>query len=384
MDAVTYAAAKKLINKTLEDAGAIAGVSSFNGRSGAVTPSVGDYLVEQVSGAAPLDSPRFLGSISLSRKEGTNIGNGSFAVGIDVTASGDYSHAEGNGCKAIGGCSYAAGAHSVANGLWSRAEGAGCTVESSGPASYAGCYNTIAAGPYQYVTGKYNISYAASTVRFIIGKGTGDTARANCFRVTDTGVYASGNYNASGADYAELFEWLDGNPNNEDRAGLFVTLDEDKLRIASPYDDFILGVVSGNPSVVGDVHDDQWKGMYLYDIYGRPLYEDVEVPDEVMEHPDPEHPGETIIEVIVSAHTETRQKLNPDYDHTKTYIPRTERPEWAAVGMMGKLVVRDDGSCKPNGYATIGDGGYATVTTERTKYRVMQRLDATHVQILIL
>ena len=37
-------------------------------------------------------------------------------------------------------------------------------------------------------------------------------------------TYASAAYNSSGADYAELFQWLDDNTNNEDRAGLFVTL----------------------------------------------------------------------------------------------------------------------------------------------------------------
>ena len=33
----------------------------------------------------------------------------------------------------------------------------------------------------------------------------------------------------------------------------------------------------------------------------------------------------------------TRRKLNPDYDASKTYVPRPERKEWDAVGLMGKL-----------------------------------------------
>ena len=31
---------------------------------------------------------------------------------------------------------------------------------------------------------------------------------------------------------------------------------------------------------------------------------------------------------------------NPDYDKTRTYVPRSERKEWDAIGLMGKLVVR--------------------------------------------
>jgi hypothetical protein len=32
--------------------------------------------------------------------------------------------------------------------------------------------------------------------------------------------------------------------------------------------------------------------------------------------------------------------LNPDYDPSTPYIPRSERPEWTPVGLLGKLRVR--------------------------------------------
>lgn len=224
---------------------------------------------------------------------------------------------------------------------------------------------------------------------------TGTTTRRNCFRVNHTGVYASGNYNASGADYAELFEWADGNPEVQDRAGRFVTLEGESIRLSGPGDDYILGIVSGAPSVVGDVYDDQWQGMYLTDVFGRPIFEDVEVPAETEEVEFPvEVPGEgeeapqvetrREVRVAVPAHTERRQKLNPDYDPAQTYVPRSERPEWDAVGLLGKLVAVDDGTCVPNGWAAVGEGGAATNSEERTKYRVMARLDERHVRILIL
>ena len=68
--------------------------------------------------------------------------------------------------------------------------------------------------------------------------------------------------------------------------------------------------------------------MYLRDIFGRPLWEDVEVPDRL----GPEG------EVLIPAHIERRQKRNPDYDGSQTYQPRSQRPEWDAVGLLGKLV----------------------------------------------
>ena len=230
---------------------------------------------------------------------------------------------------------------------------------------------------------------------FIVGKGDSESSRSNAFRVAYRGVYGTGAFNSSGADYAELFEWADGNPEAQDRAGHFVTLEGENIRLAGPGDGYILGIVSGAPSVVGDVYDDQWQGMYLTDVFGRPIFEDVEVPAVMEEVEFPvEVPGEgeeapqvetrREVRVVVPAHTERRQKLNPDYDPAQTYVPRSDRPEWDAVGLLGKLVAVDDGTCVPNGWAAVGEGGAATNSEERTKYRVMARLDDRHVRILIL
>ena len=308
--------------------------------------------------------------------------------GYNTITTGSFSHAEGRQTQATGSYAHAEGRSTVASGLSSHAEGLYC--EARGNGSHAGGYSSIAGGgeysfaygyivkasaSWQTVFGMCNVESTMSSNIFIIGRGDSPDAPANCFRVTTThGVYASGNYNSSGADYAELFEWADGNLDKQDRCGLFVTLQGDRIRIASPDDDYILGIVSGSPSVVGDVYDDQWAGMFLTDIFGRPVYEDVELPAEL--GPDGE--------VILPARTERRQKLNPAYDNAEKYVPRTQRPEWDAVGLLGKLVAVDDGTCVPDGWCTVGPGGIATASRERTKYRVMARLDENHIRVMIL
>lgn len=35
----------------------------------------------------------------------------------------------------------------------------------------------------------------------------------------------------------------------------------------------------------------------------------------------------------------TRRKLNPNYNETITYVPRSERPEWNIVGLLGQIKV---------------------------------------------
>lgn len=208
--------------------------------------------------------------------------------------------------------------------------------------------------------GAYN-GYGFSGPYLILGNGT-SSARANAFRAAAAGVYSSGSYHSSGADYAEYFEWMDENTDNEDRRGRFVRLDGEKILLAESIDDDILGIVSGNPSVVGDSYEDQWQGQYLTDIYGELLTEDYTDEDG------------TTRKVWV---------LNPDYNPEKQYVPRSERREWSAVGMMGKLIVIDDGTCRPNDYCIPTTGGIATRSEGRVGYRVLSRIDGTHIKILI-
>lgn len=318
----------------------------------------------------------------------TRAGGGySHAEGFDTSAIGATSHAEGYKTRASGANSHTEGNLTTAIGDYSHAEGFNTTA--SGNYSHAGGAKTVAEYYAETAIGRYNVKKSPSNNNqlgdyFVVGKGTSENARANIFRISDSAIYGTGSYNSSGADYAELFEWADGNPDSEDRVGRFVTLIGDKLRLATRSDDYILGIVSGNPSIVGDVHDDQWEGMYLCDVFGRPLWEDVEVPDETVEEPDPEYPGQTVTRVVIPAHTEHRQKLNPAYDGTRKYQARTERPEWDAVGLIGKLVAVDDGTCQVDGYCTVGAGGGATASESRTRFRVMKRLDGNHVQVMVL
>ena len=131
-----------------------------------------------------------------------------------MSSGGTPSHAEGRLCMGLGPSCHAEGTNTIAKGTGSHAEGS--RTIASALFSHAEGRGTIAAAYSQHAGGKYNVKSTLDADKVIIGKGTGETSRANCFRVTDTGVYASGSYHATGADYAELFEWADGNPDGED------------------------------------------------------------------------------------------------------------------------------------------------------------------------
>ena len=290
-----------------------------------------------------------IGDNSSSSQPNTVAGNYSAAIGYFNTVNGSYSAAIGYGSEAGGTYSFAVGYDNTANGLQ----------------TVIGKFATISDGPSSLATQGGDI--------FKIGNGTTLT-RANAMRVTGAGkVYGNGTFGSSGADYAEMWEWADGNPNNEDRRGRFVTVDENnKIAIATPSDEYILGIISATPVIIGDVQSENWRDMYLKDVFGENLVETVEV-----EETKDENTGE-----VIPAHTEKRWILNPEYDPTRPYVSRDERKEWAAVGLMGKLVVIDDGTCVAGRYCKLTGNGTATASTDRNDWRVLKRMDSTHVQIL--
>lgn len=347
--------------------------------------SVGDYATCEgydttASGQyAHAEGSYTTASKNYSHAEGnstTASGVSSHAEGFNTTASANYSHAEGYVTEVSGTYSHAEGNSSLASGNYSHAEGNHTTAQ--GYYSHAAGYYTTS-NYYQTAVGRYNVekggtsTYTSDSGYFIVGSGTGSSAKANCFRATESNTYGK-TYNTSGADYAEMFEWLDENQLNEDRAGKFVTLDGDKIRLANEKDTYILGVVSGNASVIGDSYADQWAYMYEQDVFGRPIYETVTIPEERDENGD----------LIVEEHTEEQLKVSSKYDSKKKYIARNERPEWAAIGLLGKLVCLDDGTAKVNEYVKPDENAVATASETQTKYRVMRRIDGSHIQIMIL
>lgn len=353
------------------------------------------------------------------------IGTQSFTSGNENMASGDYSVAVGNCNTASGTVSLAVGDENTASGSSSAALGGEGNVASGYDAAViAGAYNNSygtesavlggetnttatgsmftavvggcgnqAAGSSSVTIGGYGNNALSNQVKlghyssagtagndsgttgdaFIIGNGTG-TTRANAFRVTYAGkAYGLSTFASSGADYAEYFEWADGNPNGEDRRGLFVTLAGEKIRLATAEDTYILGAVSANYCFVGDVQSDMWQGMYLTDVFGEKMMETVAVPETT-----DETTGRTI-----PAHEYETFQLNPDYDPAQDYISRENRPEWSPVGLVGKIVMVDDGTCEVNGFCTAGEGGKATKAQTETTCRVMARIDETHVKVLL-
>ena len=235
-------------------------------------------------------------------------------------------------------------------------------------------------GGSSMVQGKYNIldRKSPNTYAHIVGNGTSNTSRSNAYTLDwqGNGTFAGTVSSSTGADYAEYFEWKDGNPNNEDRVGYIVTIDGDKIVKANTGDD-VLGICSGTAMVLGDSAEWNWNKRYLTDDFGRIIYEDYDVEHEEVKD---ENTGK-VIEEAWTEHIHA-PKQNPEYDASQPYVKRADRPEWQIVGMMGKIYVRDDGSCIVNSYADVKDG-IATKANGKTNMRVMERFTDNIVRVLM-
>ena len=257
------------------------------------------------------------------------------AEGVKSQATGKISHAEGFNSWAQGTCT-----HAQNNDTWAIG------------------HSSTAIGKMNDPRQSYNnpTTFSQTGDAFFIGNGS--TYLSNAFRVRfDGNVYSQGSYNTPGADYAEYFEWQDGNPQGEDRVGRFVKLssiDTDKIEFAtgSP-DERVLGVVSASPTIVGNSYSDQWHGMYLTDDFGRLLLDE-----------------------------ENNFIVNSEYDSELEYVGREDRPEWSAVGFMGRVRVQDDGSCVPGGLCKPSANGVAT-TSESNGYVVLKRITSSVVEVLL-
>jgi len=172
----------------------------------------------------------------------------------------------------------------------------------------------------------------------------------------DGNAFADNNWNAGGADYAEYFEWKDGNSSSEDRRGYTVVLDGNQIRKSTSDDaqSSILGVVSATPAMVGDSGQLGWQGKHERDEWGSYIFEEytqtewTDADGELKTYQTDKIPSDVTVPsdaVVISTEADgstklMRRKESSSYDASLTYIPREDRKEWDTIGLMGKLKVR--------------------------------------------
>ena len=288
-----------------------------------------------------------------------------------------------------------------------------------------------AANDYSILLGQYGTSLttadtlplATDTGCLQIASGTSGSPDISVVIGTDTpgtGSIGKGYANAwetSGADYAEFFEWEDGNVDEQDRIGYFVKLTGDgKIVKANAVDALasnVLGIVTSTQShtaFIADGHAMKWCGIAMRDDFGRLLTEltykqptlDVLYAHyaglDAVDRPDEEvTPPQALIDAINARQDNDASivdlldeslrdqvvpvrcnRINPDYDRDAAYIRRNDRPEWDPISLLGKVYVRDDGTCVVGQKCTCNADGIATPGSD---WFVMERKSANVIRV---
>jgi hypothetical protein len=267
---------------------------------------------------------------------------GAHTLGGNLILSGDFTSTGLNATDAT--IEYIAAGDSA-----SLSSNVGYNYSDAGTGNYS-TYTTLNNASYIGIAHRVNKGRASDTTSdFITYYSNGNATLDLDFHVRGDGRIASDVATiTSPADYAEYFEWVDGNPNAEDRVGIPVVLVRNKIVEATENSEDIIGIVSGRPGFIGDTAWSHWNEKYLIDDFGRRIIEDY----EVYQWTEIDDKGETkeisyafddfIMQEIEVPENHTvviqqRDKVNPNFDPEFEYVPREDRQEWDAIGLVGKV-----------------------------------------------
>jgi len=340
------------------------------------------------------------GKLTMETGLGSQI-DGYVAKFASIESSGLGSHARGASNNY--GLIKASGNGAIASGYVDSDGDLGGLIEASGTGSYAGGYiesnleQNLATGSGSFVYGhdlrnsnnnsamfgRHGIAKTSITgsggvgapdPTTIMGDGSLQIAGGVDGSATDGISVALGTYmysntspigggiadfwHTSGADYAEYFEWADGNLDAEDRIGYFVQIKpgSEQIELATESQE-VIGVVSsinGTAGIIANGASLHWQGANLRDEFGR------------------------VQSTMGTAGPETVS--NPDFDPNMVYVPRSARIEWSPIGLMGQLYVRDNGECLVGQRCDCQAG----IAIPGSTWRVLKRSGSNVIKILLL
>lgn len=171
-----------------------------------------------------------------------------------------------------------------------------------------------------------------------------------------------GDFSANNFDFAELFEATPEFSKAKIPNGTSVVLVGDKVRPAGKKE-IPLGVISATAGIVlnngGSDVGMSWGKKYVRDENGEKVYEEKEwwsLPKGEKRTILRSQKGLPVRGWVSDGNVPTgadirmkkTKKINPDYDPSKTYVPRRKRPEWNVVGLIGRVRILKGQPVAPN------------------------------------
>lgn len=252
------------------------------------------------------------------------------------------------------------GSYAHSDRSWIAGVGAGSQAHGSRSAVVNSLESETLPGSYCQIIVNSRGVKSRGNYSFLLGYGT-DGARYENTTIDMSST--SGNIKTKGTvssgqnfgDYAEYFESQSG---QEIPNGYIVTLDGRYIRKANGKDKPI-GVISGTAGVILGDQMFHHKNKFLKDEFGVTQTE-----TELKEWQDDEGNWYSEeVEVPIP---------NPDFDEIEdAYVPRSERPEWNVVGLVGQVFTRIDETVSVNDYIKSSKG-IGTKDNNEGYYRVLE------------
>lgn len=148
---------------------------------------------------ASSDNPTFTSGINMGRKNGSEVGYDSVAIGRECVANLDYCVAIGDTASATNYGAIAIGTDVAASGMYASASGyetkssgyvahtEGAYTEATGDYTHAEGCGTIANVTAQHVQGRYNLRDEDYKYLHIVGNGDSDSSRSNAHTIDKDG-----------------------------------------------------------------------------------------------------------------------------------------------------------------------------------------------------
>lgn len=186
--------------------------------------------------------------------------------------------------------------------------------------------------------------------------------------------------------FSEMYEWSQI-PEHGNKHGRFVQFDPEypnKIKLCSDFKN-IVGVTTINSTITSD-DPNTWFAKNLFNEYG-----DIYLKVETLSVGEHQYDQENEMSYIQTRKWQHYIPIeNQQFDNTKEYVKRSNRPEWVRVNLLGKCIVEDDGNCQPGEYCTLYKGkvkakqGTVKPATEKSeiKFYVLRRISAKTVLIL--
>lgn len=189
--------------------------------------------------------------------------------------------------------------------------------------------------------------------------------------------------------YSEMYEWSE--IPTESPYGLFVNFDPDepnKIKLVGSASQNVLGVTTIQTTQVSD-DPENWKYAYLCNEVGDKFLKNDKIAIGIKEYDQEEE----FSYIHTRPYVHYIQVPTKAYDPSKEYVKRSNRKEWVRVNLLGKVIVRDNGQCKPGKYCQPNTTGKskknrgiavpAEMNVIGTKFYVTQRITENTIEIVM-